>query len=68
MNFIIFVNNGEDCNKSIVQGISFHDKLSIGNPMSEDRYGGKYFLERIENISTREVKIPRNVLPDEVYQ
>ena len=68
MNFIIFVNNGEDCSKSIVQGISFHDKLSIGNPMSEDRYGGKYFLERIENISTREVKIPRNVLPDEVYQ
>ena len=68
MNFIIFVNNGEDCSKSIVQGISFHDKLSIGNPMSEDRYGGKYFLERIENISTREVKIPRNVLLDEVYQ
>jgi len=34
VNFIIFVNNGEDCSKSIVQGISFHDELSIGNPMS----------------------------------
>ena len=27
MNFIIFINNGEDCSESIVQGISFHNEL-----------------------------------------
>jgi len=52
VNFIIFVNNGEDCSKSIVRGISFHNELSIGNPMSEDRSGGKCFLERVESILT----------------
>jgi len=52
INFIIFVNNGEDCSESIVQGISFHDELSIRNPMSEDRCRSKYFLERVESIST----------------
>ena len=50
MNFIIFVNNREDCSESIVQGISFYNELSIRNPMSEDRGGGKCFLERVESI------------------
>jgi len=68
MNFIIFINNGEDYSKSIVQSIIFHNELSIGNPMSEDRCGGKYFLERVESILTREVKLPRNVLLGEMYQ
>ena len=68
MNFIIFVNNGEDCSKSIVQGISFHDELNIGNPMSKDRSKGKYFLERVKSIYTGGVKLPRNVLPDETCQ
>jgi len=68
VNFIIFVNNGEDCSKSIVQGISFHNELSIRNPMSEDRYRGKCFLERVESILTEGVKLPRNVLPGKVYQ
>jgi len=68
MNFIIFVNNGEDCSKSIVQGISFHDELSIGNPMSEDRCRGKCFLERVESILTGGVKLPRNVLLGEACQ
>ena len=68
MNFIIFINNGEDCSESIVQGISFHDELSIGNPMSEDRCRGKCFLERVESILTEGVELPRNVLPGEVYQ
>jgi len=52
MNFIIFINNREDCSKSIVQGIGFHNKLSIGKPMSKDRSGGKCFLERVESILT----------------
>ena len=68
VNFIIFINNGEDCSKSIVRGIGFHDKLSIGNPMSKDRSGSKCFLERVESILTEEVKLPRNVLPGEVCQ
>jgi len=68
VNFIIFINNGEDCSKSIVRGISFHDELSIRNPMSEDGSGGKYFLERVESIYTGGVKLLRNVLPGEVCQ
>jgi len=68
MNFIIFVNNGEDCSKSIVRGISFHNELSIGNPMSKDRSRGKCFLERVESILTGGVELPRNILPDEACQ
>jgi len=62
MNFIIFIKNGEDCSKSIVQSISFYDELSIGNPMSKNRSGGKCLLERVESIMTGEVELPRNVL------
>ena len=68
MNFIIFVNNREDCSESIVQGISFHNELSIRNLISENRCRGKYFLERVESISTEEVELPRNVLLDEACQ
>ena len=68
VDFIIFINNGEDCSKSIVRDISFHDELSIGNPMSKDRSGGKYFLERVESILTGEVELPRNILPGEACQ
>jgi len=68
VNFIIFVNNGEDCSESIVQGISFHDELSIGNLMSKDRSGGKCFLERVESILTEGVELPRNVLLSEACQ
>jgi len=68
INFIIFVNNGEDCSKSIVQSIGFHNELSIRNPMSEDRCGDKCFLERVESILTRGVKLPRNILLYKVCQ
>ena len=68
VNFIIFINNGEDCSESIVRGIGFHNELSIGNPMSEDRGGGKCFLERVESILTGGVELPRNVLPGETCQ
>jgi len=36
--------------------------------MSEDRSGGKYFLERVESILTRRVELPRNVLLGEICQ
>jgi len=68
MNFIIFINNREDCSKSIVRGISFHNELSIRNPMSEDRCRNECFLERVESILTGGVKLPRNVLPGEACQ
>ena len=59
MNFIVFVNNGKNCSESIVQGISFHNKLSIGNLMSKNRCEGECFLERVESILTEGVKLPR---------
>ena len=68
MNFIIFINNREDCSESIVQGISFHNELSIGNSMSKDRCGGECFLERVESILTEKVELPRNVLLGETCQ
>jgi len=68
MNFISFINNRKDCSKSIVQSISFHNKLNIGNLMSKDGSRGKCFLERIESITTEGVKLPRNILLGEVYQ
>jgi len=68
VNFIISVNNREDCSESIVRGISFRDELSIGNSMSKDRSGGKCFLERVESILTGGVKLPRNVLPGKACQ
>jgi len=68
VNFIIFINNGEDCSESIVRGISFHNELSIRNPMSKDRSKGKCFLERVESIYTGGVKLPRNVLLGEACQ
>jgi len=36
--------------------------------MSEDRSESKYFLERVESISTEGVKLPKNVLPGEACQ
>ena len=68
MNFIIFINNEENCSKSIVQSISFHNELSIGNLISEDRDRDESLFERVESIMTGEVELPRNVLPGKVCQ
>jgi len=68
MNFIFFINNEKDCNKSIVQSISFHDELSIRNSMSEDGSRSECFLERVESIITGGVKLSGNVLSGEAYQ
>ena len=68
MNFIFFINNGKDYSKSIVQSISFHNELSIGDLMSKDRSRDEYFLERVESIITGGVKLSGNVLLDKVYQ
>ena len=68
MNFIILVNNREDCSESIVQSISFYNKLCIRNLMSKDGGRDKYLLERVESIMIGGVKLSRNIFPDEVCQ
>ena len=68
MNFIFFINNEKNCSESIVQSISFHNKLSIRNLMSENRSRGKCLLERVKSITTEEVELPRNVFLGEVCQ
>ena len=68
MNFIIFINNGKDCSESIVQSICFYNKLSIENPISEDKSGDECLLERVESIMTGGVELSRNVLLGEVCQ
>jgi len=68
VNFIIFIKNGEDYSENIVQGIGFHNELSIGNPISKNRCRDKCFLERVESILTGEVELPRNVLLGEMCQ
>jgi len=62
MNFIIFINNQENCSEGVVQSISFHDELSIGNSISKNRCRGKCLLERVESIMTGGVELSRNVL------
>ena len=68
MDFIFFINNVKNCSKSIVQSISFHDELSIRNPISENRSGGECLLERVESIMTGGVKLLENVLLDKMCQ
>ena len=67
INFI-FIYNEKKYSKSIIQSISFHDEYSIRNLISENRSGGKYLLERVENIITKGVKPPENILLGELYQ
>ena len=68
MNFIFFVNNEKNCNENIVQSISFYNKLSIRNLINENESGGKYLLERVESIMTREVKLSKDVLLGKICQ
>jgi len=68
INFIFFINNGKDCSKSIVQNISFYNKLSIGNPISKDRSESECLFKKVVHIMTGEVKLPRNILLDEMCQ
>ena len=68
IDFIFFIHNGKNYNKGIVQSISFHDELSIGNPVSENGSRGECLLERVESIIAERIKLPGNVLPNEVCQ
>ena len=68
MDFILFINNGNNCSESIVQSISFHNELYIGNPMSNNKSRGECLLKRVESITTEGVKLPGNVLLGKLYQ
>ena len=68
MNFVFFIHNKKDCSKSIVQSISFHNELSIGNPVHKDRSRDKCFLERVESITTGGIKLLENILLGKIYQ
>jgi len=68
INFIFFINNEKDCSESIVQSISFHNELSIRNPISEDRGRCECLLQEIESIIIGGVELPWNVLLGEVCQ
>ena len=61
MNFVFFIHNRKDCNKSIVQSISLHNKLSIRNLVSEDRSRDKCLLERVESVTIEGIKLSENV-------
>ena len=68
INFIFSINNREDCSESIVRSISFHNKLSIRNPISKNGSEGECLLKRIESIMIEGVELSRNVLSDQVCQ
>ena len=62
MNLIIFIYNRKNCSKSIVRGISLHNKLSIKNSMCENRSEVGYFLKEVGSITIKGVELPRDVL------
>jgi len=66
INFVFFIYNRKDCSESIVQNISFHNELSIRNPVYENRSRDEYLFERFENITTGEIKFLGNILPGKV--
>ena len=68
MNFIFFIYNRKNYSKSIVQSISFHNELSIRNPVSENRSKAEYLLERVESIMIGRIELLRNILLGKVYQ
>jgi len=66
VNFIFFINNGQDCSESIVQSISFHNELSIKNIITKNESRGECFFERVESITIGGVELPGSVLLGEV--
>ena len=67
MNFVFFIHNRKNCSKSIVQGISFHNELSIRNPVDENGSRGECLFKKVKSITTEEIELLGNVLPNEIY-
>jgi len=66
INFVFFIYNVKDCNKSIVQSISFYNELSIKNLVHEDGSRDEYLLKRVESIIIGEIELLGNILPGKV--
>jgi len=66
MNFVFFIYNRKNCNKSIVQSISFHNKLSIRDPVHKDGSRDVCLLEKVEIITIERIKLPENILLDKI--
>jgi len=56
VNFIIFTYNKEDCNKSIVKDIYFHNKLSIRDSVDKNGHRDECLFQRVESIITEVIK------------
>ena len=68
MNFIFFIYNRKNYSESIVQGISFHNELSIRDLVYKNKSRDEYFLKKVESIMAGEAKLPRDILPGEICQ
>ena len=68
VNFIIFIHNGKDGNKNIFRDICFHNKLSIGDLVGKDEHEDECFLKEINSIMAEVVKLPEDILLNEVDQ
>jgi len=61
VDLIIFSYNGKNSSKSIVWGISFHNKLCVWNLMYKDKSRGEGLLQGIKCHSTFVIEIPWSV-------
>jgi len=66
INFIFFTHNRKNYSESIVEGISFHNKLSIKNPVYQNKCRNKCFLQGVESNITGEVELPVDIFLDEI--
>ena len=68
MDFIFFIYNRKDCSESLVQNISFHDELSIKNPVYKNESGDECLFEGVESITIEGIELLGNVLLDKACQ
>ena len=68
VNFIIFIHNGKDGNKNIFRDICFYNKLSIGDLVGKDEHEDECFLKEVNSIMAEVVKLPEDILLNEVDQ
>ena len=68
MNFLFFYHDWQYNCESVVWGISFHNHLGVGNPVSKDRSGSESSFEIIKYLAARGIKIPRNIFLGQLDQ
>ena len=68
IDFVFFIHNRKNCSESIVPSISFHNELSIRNLVYENGSRDEYLLKGVKSITTEEIELQENILPDKIYQ